>query len=227
MNTLFRALVIALLAAVVIASGAATGGCADMGSHSVRGSGVVATQSRGAAGFNEIRLSGSGDVTVDLTGTESLTVEAEDNLLPLLDTTVENGVLHLGVKKGASIQTTRPIRYRVTAQTLTAIGVSGSGSFRITGLDADRFSADISGSGSADLAGRADDVNLSISGSGDYDAAALRAKTVRINISGSGNANVNASNRLEANVSGSGSVRYARGAAVQTRISGSGTVAPR
>jgi hypothetical protein len=51
-----------------------------------RGSGNVITESRVVSGSDEILLSGSGEVVVDVDGTESLTIEAEDNIMPLLTT---------------------------------------------------------------------------------------------------------------------------------------------
>lgn len=227
MNTLLRALFIMLLAAVVIVSGAAAGCSAQFGSQTVRGSGVVASEPRDASGFSEVRLGGTGEVIIEQTGKDSVTVEAEDNILPLLRTAVENGVLRLDIQNGVSIQTTKPIRYHVTTKTLTGVGVSGSGTVRATGIDADRFTADISGSGNAALAGRADDLKLKISGSGSVDAAGLNSRSVAATISGSGDATVNATDRLDATVSGSGSVRYGGSPQVNQRVSGSGRVARR
>lgn len=226
MSTLLRALFVALLAALVVTTGMA-GGCADYNSQSVRGSGVVASQPREAAGFTHVRLAGSGDVILEQTGAESVTVEAEDNLLPLLEATVHDGVLRLGAKPGVSIQTTKPIRYHVTVKALSGINITGSGNVRATGLDTDRLSTDISGSGSADLTGRADDVDLRITGSGSCDAADLRCKSARVTVSGSGTATVDATDRLTADVTGSGSVHYTGNPAVEKRITGSGAVTRR
>jgi hypothetical protein len=228
MNTVFRAVVIALLIAVVVASGAAAGGCsAGFNSQSVRGSGVVATEPRDATGFNDVLLSGSGEVVVEQTGAESVAVEAEDNILPLLETSVKNGVLRLGVKEGVSIHTTKPIRYRITAKSLSAIGLSGSGSLRARGVNAERFAVQISGSGSADLEGRADNVELRISGSGACNAESLSAETFRVIVSGSGDATVNASDRIDATISGSGTIRYLGDPRISQQVSGSGRIVRR
>src|SRR4051812_33263442 len=132
-------------------------GCAG-GGPPVRGSGVVASESRNASGFSEVWLSGSGEVAVEQTGADSVTVEAEDNLLPLLETRVEGRRLPLGSKPNVNPQPPRPIRYHITVKNLTALGVSGSGKFRVEGVDTPRLTADISGSGSATLSGKADDV---------------------------------------------------------------------
>ena len=198
-------------------------GC-NLGAPAVRGSGVVQTEHRDATGFTEIRLSGSGQVDVRHGDADSVTVEAEDNILPLLETRVRDGRLTLGTKPNVSINPTRPIRYHVTVKRLTAIGVSGSGRFVVEGLDTSRLTADISGSGSATLSGRADALELTISGSGDYDASRLASKSATVTISGSGNATVNAAERVEANVSGSGSVRYLGNPSVDQQVSGSGSV---
>jgi hypothetical protein len=218
-------LVATALAPVIVAwvMGCAAGCGAS--APAVHGSGVVATEPREAAGFSEVWLNGSGDVVVEQTGAESVTVEAEDNLLPLLEARVEGRRLTLGSKPNVNLRPTRPIRYHVTVKELTALGVSGSGKFRVEGVDTQRLNADISGSGSATLAGKADDVRLSVSGSGDYDAARLTTRTASVSISGSGSATVNASDEVKADISGSGSVRYLGSPTVEKYVSGSGSIA--
>jgi hypothetical protein len=227
MNAKRAAACVASLAATalipVVFAWVAACGCA--GNPVVRGSGAIRSEQREVAGFTAISLSGGGDVQVEQSGVESLTVEAEENLLPLLETRVDNGRLTLGSRPNVNISPTRPIRYHVTVKSLTALNISGSGSFRVEGIDTPRLRADISGSGSATLAGRADDVRLIVSGSGDYDAAGLASKTASVEISGSGSATVNASERVEAHVSGSGSVRYLGNPAVDQHVSGSGSIA--
>jgi len=62
------------------------------------GSGQLATQPRQVSGFTSVELTGVGELSIDQTGTESLTVSAEDNLLPLLTSRVEGDTLILGKK---------------------------------------------------------------------------------------------------------------------------------
>ncbi len=63
------------------------GGCSSLPGGTA-GSGTAKTETRPVAGFTSIELAGTGDVQVKQTGTESLTVTADDNLLPLLTTEV-------------------------------------------------------------------------------------------------------------------------------------------
>ena len=47
----------------------------------VHGSGHAVTQSRPVTGFSAVHVAGSGSILVDRTGTESLSITADDNLL--------------------------------------------------------------------------------------------------------------------------------------------------
>ena len=62
----------------------------------VQGSGHVQRQSRDVRGFDQVVLSGLGTLTITQGSTESLTVEAEDNLLLRLRSDVGGSTLRLG-----------------------------------------------------------------------------------------------------------------------------------
>jgi hypothetical protein len=189
----------------------------------VQGSGNVVTETREVSGFSEIVVGGSGVVRVEVTGTESVTIEAEDNIMPLLETDVSNGRLVLDSSR--SISPTVDIVYTITAATLEGIEVSGSASFDATGIDTTDFSVDISGSGDVDAAGSLDGLlSLSISGSGVFDGEALTSPEGSVDISGSGDAVVNVTESLDVSVSGSGNVEYLGSPDVNEDISGSGNI---
>ncbi len=190
-----------------------------------RGSGTMATETRDVSGFTEVDLSGSGKALISVTGTESLTVEAEDNILPLLTTEVRNGRLVLGVKQG--ISPTRGIVYTITVVSLESVELSGSGLVSATGVDAGDFDVEISGSGTVVAEGAAGSLDLSISGSGSFDGEDLVSALGNVSLSGSGSAVVNVKDDLDVRVSGSGSVRYLGEPSVSVSIFGSGDVSKR
>jgi hypothetical protein len=191
----------------------------------VRGSGNVASETRDVSGFDEIELTGSGRVNVSVTGTESLIVEADDNILPILETEVRNGRLVLGSKQ--SYSTTNGVVYTITATNLTRVSVSGSGDFMITGVDTDLFSVDLSGSGEVEAVGESRRLDVSISGSGDFRGDGLVTRDGEVSVSGSGYALVNATDFLEVAVSGSGDVEYLGSPELSVSESGSGEVSPK
>jgi hypothetical protein len=189
----------------------------------VRGSGDVITETRDVTGFSEIVVGGSGVVTVDVTGTESVSIEAEDNIMPYLETTVTNGRLVLDASR--SISPTVDIVYTITAATLEGVDVSGSAAVEATGIDTTDFSVDISGSGDVGAEGALDGLlSLSISGSGVFDGESLTSPEGSVDISGSGDAVVNVTDSLSVSVSGSGNVEYLGSPDVDEDISGSGNV---
>lgn len=209
----------------------------------VRGSGNVITESRDVSGFSEIVLEGSGRVEVAVTGEESLTIEAEDNLMPLLTSEVNEGVLELGAAE--ALAPTEEIVYTITVANLEAVSVGGSGEVTAPGIEAEvfdltvsgsgyvsfaDFAADelvvrISGSGDAEVSGTSDHLELDVSGSGSFLGEDLSTATTDAEVSSSGDVLVNVSQYLMASVSGSGNIIYSGNpASVDTSVSGSGEI---
>ena len=211
----------------------------------INGSGNVISETRKVSGFNSVSLSGIGELTIKVGDEESLLIEAEDNLGPLLTSEVSQGKLDLGTKPGVSLNPTKPIRYTLVVKDLNAIeisglgsvrsvalkadrihiGVSGSGNLSIAGIEADQLIVDISGLGSVTVAaGKVNSQKISLSGSGSYKANDLESSTADVEISGLGNATLWAKDQLKADISGSGNVDYYGSPAVTADRSGLGRV---
>ena len=176
--------------------------------------------------------------------TPSIELEADDNLLPYIETKIEGDELHLSPKKGYNINPSKPITVWITLATLKEISASGQvdlvteGAFKGSSLEAnfsgrvdaqldlqyDKLEVSMSGSGKMKLNGRANKAEISLSGSGEIDAPDMEANNMEIAISGSGNANVNVSKKLDIAISGSGNVKYKGAASVQQSVSGRGKV---
>jgi hypothetical protein len=193
----------------------------------VSGSGQVESETRQVSGLTGVELSGNGEVTIEQGDTESLTIEADDNVLPVLTSEVEDSVLRLGQKPRTTVRTRNPIRYRVTLKELTSIELSGSGGVSAANLRVNALRVDISGSGTMDLAGSADQQELELSGSGRYEAAELQSRSVSIDISGSVTAAVAASDQRRVDISGSGTVTYSGDPTIDQSVSGSGRLVKR
>ncbi len=193
------------------------------GGPTIKGSGTLKTEARPVDKFTAIRLFVSGDLRIERSGTETLTVTADDNLVSLFTSEVKDGTLELSVAKGKSLSGKRPV-YRVTISELKKLDVTGSGTVDATKLDGDALSMSISGSGTATLAGRVDDLRVSITGSGSFNGTALTAKRAKIDVTGSGEVTVNASEELDAEVTGSGSIWYIGSPKLTPSVSGSGSI---
>jgi hypothetical protein len=212
----------------------------------IRGSGNMTSETRPVSDFSQVALLGVGEVIVTQGDQESLTIEAEDNLMPYIEARVENGTLNIGFEShlGRSYWPTKTLKFYVTlksveglsvsgsgniqADSLTAndltLAISGSGDINIGMLEATSLKTFISGSGRCTLAGRADEQAITISGSGKFEAADLESQQVSIKVSGSGKTRVWATDNLTIGVSGSGEVEYYGAPEISENISGSGKI---
>jgi len=209
-----------------------------------RGSGNVITEERAVSGFDKVALNGEGTVQIIQGETESLTVEAEDNIMPLITSEVENDTLILSQKENTLVNPTKPIKYTVSMIDITGLSASGSGGFEaetidssvldldfngsgginVTTLDADSLVVNISGSGGATIGGQVNDQQVDISGSGEYRAADFDSNIADITINGSGKAVVRANDTLDVTISGSGLVSYYGDPVVTSNVTGSGAI---
>ena len=143
-------------------------------------------------------------------------MQADDNLLPLIETVVESGsqgrTLQVRFKRGERVVNHGQIRVTVDVVQLKAVSTAGSGDVFVDGLKTPSFQLSIAGSSDAKLnglatgtldlrisgsgdvlaAGTATSVKLSIAGSGDANLAGLVADDVHVRIAGSGDASVTA-----------------------------------
>ncbi len=211
---------------LLLASGVLLVACERDGLRTeVQGSGTVVAETREVSGFDRIAVAGQGVVHVEITGTETLEVEAEDNILEVLTIEVSGGELRLGVAPMTNIVPTRDITYRITAADISEVAVSGSAVVDVAVLDVDRLEVEISGSGSVTPSGTADGLDVNISGSGRYLGERFETRTASIGVSGSGQATVLVTDELLASVSGSGSIQYLGDPPmVEKRVSGSGSI---
>src|SRR5262249_15938149 len=165
----------------------------------------------------------AGRLEIERTGSESLSVTADDNLVEKFTTEVKNGTLELSIVKGNTLNGKRPV-YKITVNDLRAIDVEGAASIEATKLDGDGLSVSIAGAASGNVAGRADDLTLLVAGAGTLNAADLKAKRGKISVAGAAVVTVNVSDELEANVDGVGIVWYIGDPKLKSNVQGLGAV---
>jgi hypothetical protein len=211
-----------------------------------RGSGNVITQTREVSGFDAVNVEYPAQVLIKQGNTESLKIEAEDNLLPNLKTQVENGTLEIFYKRenGKHVNPTKTVKITITVKDLTDVdftsagelmiekfktdnldvSLSGAGNLNLEDIQVRALDVSLSGAGSMTASGTADDLNLNISGFGDFKGAELHDKKAHVDISGAGSATVWVDDSLAAEVSGAGSVSYYGSPSVTRNISGVGDI---
>jgi hypothetical protein len=92
-------------------------------------------------------------------------------------------------------------------------------------VDLGKLDVQLSGAGSINAGGKADDLKLGISGAGSFNGTDLNVKSANVNISGVGSAEIWVLTDLTANISGVGSINYyGSPSSIQKTVSGLGKV---
>jgi hypothetical protein len=188
------------------------------------GSGTTATEVRPVAGFSEVFVNGVGDLVLRQDGTETLSIDAEDNLLPYLRSKMTGRQLVLGPESGVVLRATRPIRYTLTARQVSGIRMNGAGSVRAEAVQTELLQITLNGGARADMQGTASRQDVLIAGAADYRADRLTSREVDVEINGAGTAVLDVSNRLDVTINGTGTVEYSGSPRVSQTINGLGTV---
>jgi hypothetical protein len=216
-----KKLTVALLVFVFVLSA-----CSFTPPGTVTGSGKMVTESFDVQDFDQIRLGTSGVLYIEQGDEFSLSIEADDNILPLLDVEVEQGVLTLRTEPDITPLQFETITYRVTLPELSAIDLSGSADIRVEDFSADSLSVNINGSGDVTFVNlNVASLSVRISGSGDMILPNVSADTILAEINNSGLMDVaGGTEALTVKVSGSGDLLAdtLKASTVEVAVNGSG-----
>lgn len=209
----------------------------------ISGEGPIVKRTLDLNSFDRVVLTNNAKVYLRQGNTQSIEVEAQENIIENLVTDVSDGTWKIRFDK--SVRRYEGMKVYITIPTLTGVRLSGSGSIisenTFNGLDelgvsisgsgnirlaveANMVDSHISGSGDIRLAGRTGKHGISISGSGEVEAYELVSESCKVRISGSGDCEVEVKEDLEVRISGSGDVNYKGRPRVSSRISGSGDI---
>ncbi len=163
----------------------------NTGTELVVGSGTSGAENRNVVNIRGVELGTPGTLDITIGSSESLSIEADENLLQYIQTDVSGGNLVIKARPGITMQPVRPIKYHLSVVQLDSVGISSSGDISIPDLKSDAFSIKISSSGNL-LMKKLDCslLRVDISSSGDASIPALNAKTLSVNISSSGNLDI-------------------------------------
>jgi hypothetical protein len=226
-TTPLRRRILLALGAVALAaplSAAAVTFNISFGGDSVHGSGKITTQSRQLAHFSGVDLAVPGEAQVRIGASEGITIETDDNLLPLIETVVEDGVLQVRPAKHNLELHTRTLRITVNARQIDHLSVGGSGSIKADDMRGHKLGLSVGGSGSIDVRSvQGDELAVSVGGSGDIKADGGAVNTVRVSLGGSGDINLSRVKAAEARVSTAGSGDTTLWVTNQLRVSSAGS----
>lgn len=207
--------------------------------------GQTVKEPRNVPSFDGVALAFSGDIFITQGSPQKVVIEAEKSTLEIIETEVEGSILVLKIKRGhwgnlgeinayitlpdishLSVSGSGDMICETTVKTQEIkLEVSGSGSIRVSNLEANEINAVVTGSGDISVTGTGIDQNeldATITGSGSIKASEMPVGEASVTITGSGSATVNVLKELETNITGSGNVLYKGNPLVNATATGSG-----
>jgi hypothetical protein len=200
-------------------------------SGAIPGSGDIETETRDLADFTSLTVNYPAEVTIVQGSAPSVSITADDNLLPQMKTEVSGGSLVIESTEKNSrtrVNPTDTVEITLTVTELTHVQFNSAGSIKIDGYSGSQLELSLDGAGNLDLtdaelgtltinldgagsitaSGTADNLVVELDGVGSLNASDLTAQDGLVTVDGLGSATVRVEERLEVNIDGLGSVSY-------------------
>ena len=211
----------------------------------VVGSSNIISLEKQLSAYDKIEVLGSYDVIFTDGEVGKIKIKAPDNILPLIQTEVSDGLLRIDtgksryrvkepiiiyvpvdsrlkqvvIKGSADIYTEKNLETKALE-----VDVYGSGDVRLQ-VDASSLALKIDGSGDIRVGGKTDNLSININGSGDVEVPNLKAEKAAISISGSGDVSAHVTEDVDISIAGSGDVTIkGNPKKIKQKINGSGRV---
>jgi hypothetical protein len=194
----------------------------------VFGSGNVVKESRTIKGIDGVSVSHGMNLILTQSQSESLEIEAEDNVIPYIETMTSGSNLTVRFRDRFPgihfFQPTRPIMIHLSMINIQRVdlsggssldsgeintsrlelNISGGGRADIKQLQTEELDADLSGGSQGEIAGKTGETRLYMSGGSGLRAGDLECTLLKTHISGGGSLRINTfkADELDANLSG-------------------------
>ena len=206
---------------------------------------LARTEERDVPEFDAVQIASGIRATVEIGPRRPVRVEADDDVLPLLEIRVVDGALRVGFKPetnlrgnhgtvSVSIQTPQlhsvgasggsVVRATMSRGEESALQASGGGELHIRGVDANHLDVQGSGGSVVEIQGRAATLDLELSGGARLLGRNLSLKDVTVQASGGSVGELRADGRIRGSLSGGSGLHVRGGAKAKVAASGGSSV---
>jgi hypothetical protein len=203
------------------------------------------SEDRTVPAFTAVHISAGMRATVEIGPQRPVHLEADDALLPLIETVVEDGALQVRYKQHTIFHHgERQVRITIQTPELHAVGASGgsivkaaltrtskseiqaSGGSEISvrGVDAGRLDVQGSGGSVVEVSGSADALSLQLSGGSQLHGRDFSTRDLDVQGSGGSQAELKATGKIRGGLSGGSQLHASGGASARVSTSGGSQV---
>lgn len=207
----------------------------------LKGEGDVTKETRSVASFDILENDGMVNITLIQADIESVIVEADRNLLPVIITKVKDNTLFISTKEGAEIEKSTKLNVYVSFRDLKKLELNSVGNLSSQNqlkfnnleiennsvgnidlnLDCNKLNIESNSVGNTVLTGKVNDFKIELNSVGNLKAFDLVAQKLDIESNAVGNAEVNSQKEISISQNGMGNITY-KGEAIVKKLEKSG-----
>jgi len=189
----------------------------------IDGQGVIVSETRVLTDFNRINSSIYADILLTQGSKEDIIIEAQQNILDEIETTVVNDELRITLNRCVDIP--EAVKVYITIPEIQGLTLTGVGGFMAQNdFSLTDFDVTLTGTGDITLQGTANTFDILLTGVGDVNAFNLITEETNVNITGTGDVEVFVNDELNVTITGVGDVLYKGSPVITTNITGLGSV---
>ena len=188
----------------------------------IRGNGHIKTEERQVSTFANLDAGGAFEIEWQ-SGSPSLRITTDENLLPHIEDNVSDDTLYLRTRD--HIWPTHGIKVVISSPTRTGGRIRGAVKLTVKQLSGPTFALESTGASEVSLDGSIDRLLVDMTGASQLAADGLKAKTAEISTTGAGDAEVAVTDSLKVVITGAGKVTYSGNPpTIKKQILGAGSI---
>jgi hypothetical protein len=212
-----RSTILLFAAAVAVIAG-----CSPPG---IKGDGSITTTNLPIADFSALEVAGAYQIQWS-SGKPALSISTDQNLLPLITTSMSDGSLHIDCKE--NLRPTKGITIIVSSASLTDLQLNGAISMTASNLSGKELKLEANGASSIIVYGSVTNLEANLSGATKLNGTSLHTQTAKVSLNGASYADVTVTETLNASISGVGVLTYGGNPkSVEKNVSGVGKIQSR
>ena len=196
--------------------------------NSIKASKNITTETRNVDDFEKLEVAGAFQVDVTYSSTESIEVEAPENLQKHIELNVRSGKLTIKVKKNTQIKSSCGLKIHIKTAKLNDFDISGASSVNLNNtlkdnnfslessgaahfngkLQVEEAEIELDGAANANLTGTATNANLELSGASHVNDYDFEVDNLNVDLSGASSAKITSLKSVKGDVSGASSLSY-------------------
>jgi hypothetical protein len=175
----------------------------------IQGEGAQKLEERNLSAFESVEVNQSYDVRIEVGKPQKVTVEADESLLPLIQTEVTNNTLKIANKEGKLFASQMPLKVTVSLPRLQKLRAKGASLLTLIGVSGPSLAVELDGGHQLRITGGVlEQLKIDASGASQIETLMLQSQDVDINMSGAASARIRAEKKLKVSASGASKLEY-------------------